>query len=65
MRANQYFPLAQVRSLYLDDKLSLRQIAKQLGYVPSTVQRWLHYAGVELRSTGGRNNLWGVKGRPK
>lgn len=65
MRANQYFPVDRAIALYVDEKLSLRQVAQRLGCSAMTVKAWLVRTGVTLRRCGGANNPWGVKGRPK
>ncbi len=39
-----------LRKLYDDDRLSVRQIAKQTGASPTTIRSWLREAGIDRRS---------------
>ena len=49
------FPLEEAKRLYIDEKLSLSQVGKALGYSMPGGQRRLRNAGVTLRKQGGAN----------
>jgi transposase-like protein len=48
---------AKLTRLYLRDRLSSREVAERLGIGDRTARRWLHAAGVPLRTNAKRSRL--------
>jgi DNA-binding MarR family transcriptional regulator len=44
-----------LRRLYVQDGLTVDQVAKELGYTKGAISRWLERFGIETRSHGSRS----------
>ncbi len=53
LRNGRAFPLDEAKRLYLDERMSMRQIADRFGYTFAGIVYQLKKAGVKFRSRGG------------
>lgn len=47
---------AMLEALYVQEELSISQVATRLGVGTATIERWLRLLEIPKRSRGGRNN---------